>query len=139
VSGLVATLLWRGPFAWIFALTIVGGLAAFLSQVAWMLRRRRPPPPGRRAPDPAVLHACASFASLVITSALGVWLTIAESSASTLRITMAYGVFGLVGFLAQMIVGMEGRLLPIFAWYWAYANNGNKGPVPSPHDMPWRG
>jgi hypothetical protein len=42
---------------------------------------------------------------------------------STLRITMAYGVFGLVGFLAQVIVGMAGRLLPIFAWYWAYANS----------------
>ena len=51
---------------------------------------------------------------------------------------MAYGVFGLVGFLAQMVVGMEGRLLPIFAWYWAYANTGYRGPVPSQHDMPWR-
>ena len=51
---------------------------------------------------------------------------------------MAYGVFGLVGFLAQMVVGMEGRLLPIFAWYWAYANTGYKGPVPSQHEMPWR-
>ena len=139
VSGLFVTLLWRDPFAWIFALTIVAGLAAFLSQAAWMLRRRRPPPPGRRAPDPAVLHAGAALASLIIASALGVWLTIAEPSASTLRLTMAYGVFGLVGFLAQMIVGMEGRLLPIFAWYWAYANSGYKGPVVSPHDMPWRG
>ena len=75
----------------------------------------------------------------MIASALGVWLTIAEPSESTLRIAMAYGVFGLVGFLAQMVVGMEGRLLPLFAWYWAYANTGYKGPVPSPHEMPWRG
>ena len=51
---------------------------------------------------------------------------------------MAYGIFGLVGFLAQIVVGMEGRLLPIFAWYWAYANTGYKGPVPSQHDMPWQ-
>lgn len=137
VSGLFVTLLRRGPFAWIFALTIVGGLAAFLWQVVWMLRRRRPPPPGLRRPDPAVLHAGASFASLAIASVLGVWLTIAEPSASTLRVAMAYGVFGLVGFLAQMVVGMEGRLLPIFAWYWAWANSGYKGPVPPPHDMPW--
>lgn len=34
---------------------------------------------------------------------------------------------------------MEGRLLPIFAWYWAYANAGYQGPVPSPHEMAWRG
>ena len=69
---------------------------------------------------------------------LGVWLTFAEPSPNTLRVAMAYGVFGLVGFLAQMVVGMEGRLLPIFAWYWAYANTGYKGPVPSQHEMPWR-
>ena len=59
---------------------------------------------------------------------LGVWLTLAAPSANTLRVAMAYGVFGLVGFLAQMVVGMEGRLLPIFAWYWASANTGYKGP-----------
>jgi hypothetical protein len=38
-----------------------------------------------------------------------------------------------------MVVGMEGRLLPLFAWYWAYANTGYRGPVPLPHQMPWRG
>ena len=89
---LAVTLLWRGPFAWIFALTIVGGLAAFLSQVVWMLRHRRPPPAGLRQPDPAVLHAGASLVSLAIASALGVWLTLAEPSESTLRVAMAYGV-----------------------------------------------
>jgi len=138
VSGLFATLLLRGPLAWIFAVTVVAGLAAFAFQVVWMLRRPRPRPPGLRRPDPAVMHAGASFASLGAASVLGVWLTIAEPSSATLRIAMAYGVFGLVGFLAQMVVGMEGRLLPIFAWYWAYANSGYKGPVPSQHEMPWR-
>jgi len=76
--------------------------------------------------------------SLGIASALGVCLVIAAPSSTTLRIAMAYGLFGLVGFLAQIVVGMEGRLLPIFAWYWAYANTGYKGPVTSQHDMPWR-
>jgi hypothetical protein len=75
---------------------------------------------------------------LGIASVLGVWLVIAEPSSATLRIAMAYGVFGLLGFLAQIVVGMEGRLLPIFAWYWAYANSGYNGPVPSQHEMPWR-
>ena len=138
VSGLFVTLLWRGPYAWIFALTIVGGLAAFLSQVIGMLRRRRPPPAGLRTPDLAALHAGSSFVSLIIASVLGLWLAFAEPTESTLRVAMAYGVFGLVGFLAQMVVGMEGRLLPTFAWYWAWANSGYKGPVPSPHEMPWR-
>ena len=138
VTGLFVTLLRRGPFAWIFALTIVGALAAFFAQVIWMLRRPRPRPPGLRTPDPAVLHAGASFAWLAVASLLGVWLTFADASSQTLRVAMAYGVVGLVGFLAQMVVGMEGRSLPIFAWYWAYANTGYKGPVPSQHEMPWR-
>jgi hypothetical protein len=138
VTGLFVALLFRSPLAWFFALTVVAGFAAFLSQVVWMLRRPRARPPGLRQPDPAVLHAAAAFTSLSIASVLGVWLTAAQPSPATLRIAMAYGVFGLVGFLAQMVVGMEGRLLPIFAWYWAYANTGYTGPVPSQHEMAWR-
>jgi hypothetical protein len=138
VSGLFVTLLLRSPLTRIFALTVVAGFGSFISQVVWMLRRPRPRPPGLRRPDPAVLHAGASFASLGMASVLGVWLTFAPTSSATLRIAMAYGVFGLVGFLAQMVVGMEGRLLPIFAWYWAFANTGYKGSVPSQHEMPWR-
>jgi hypothetical protein len=136
--GLLASLLRRNPFAWIFALTVIAGFAAFFSQVVWMIRRPRPRPPGLRRPDPAVLHAAASFGSLAIAAMLGLWLTIAQPSDATLRVAMAYGVFGLVGFLAQIVVGMEGRLLPIFAWYWAHANSGYKGPVVSQHEMPWR-
>jgi hypothetical protein len=62
----------------------------------------------------------------------------AEPSSATLRIAMAYGIFCLIRFLAQMVVGTEGRLLPIFASYWAYANTGYKGPVPTQPGMPWR-
>jgi len=138
VSGLFVTLLIRAPFAWAFALTIVAGFAAFLAHVVWMLRHPRPRPPGLRSPDPAALHAGSAFACLAIACVLGVWLTIAELSPSTLRIAAAYGVFGLVGFLAQIVVGMEGRLLPVFAWYWAYANSGFKGTVTSQHQMSWR-
>jgi hypothetical protein len=138
VTGLFISLLWRSPFAWLCALAIVAGLAAFVSQIVWMLRCPRRRPPNLRTPDAAVLHAGASVVSLAVASPLGVWLTFAAPSTKTLRIAMAYGVFGLVGFLAQMVVAMEGRLLPIFAWYWAYANTGYKGPVPSQHEMPWR-
>jgi hypothetical protein len=138
VTGLFVTLLWRGPFAWIFALAIVGGLGAFFLQVVWMVRRPRPRPPNLRTPDPAVLHAAAAFAWLAVASLLGLWLTFAAPSPNMLRVATAYGVFGLVGFLAQMVVGMEERLLPVFAWYWAYANTGYQGPVPSQHEMPWR-
>jgi hypothetical protein len=139
VMGLFVMLLFRSAFVWVAALTVTAGFASFLTQVVWMVRHPRPRPPGLRVPDPAVWHAAAALASLVVACVLGLWLAFAASSEATLRIAMAYGVFALVGFLAQMVVGMEVRLLPLFAWYWAYANSGYKGPVPSPHAMAWRG
>jgi hypothetical protein len=137
--GLFGTLIVRSSWVGAFAIAVVGGFAAFFSHVAWMLRHRRPRPPGLRLPDPAVVHAAGAFGSLVLASSIGLWLAVAPQSELTLRLAMAYGVFGLVGFLGQMVVGMEGRLVPLFAWYWAYANTGYRGPVPSPHDMAWRG
>ena len=137
-AGLFVTLMLRSRVMAIFALVVVAGLGAFLRQVLWMLRRPRPRPPAIKTPDPAILHAGAAFASLAVACALGVWLAVASTSPRTPRIAVAYGVFGLVGFLAQMVVAMEGRLLPLFAWYWAFANTDYKGPVESPHEMPWR-
>ena len=137
-AGLFVTLLLQSALAWVCSLTVIAGFGAFGAHVVYMLRQPRPRPPGLRRPDPAVLHAGASFTCLAIACGLGLWLTLAAPSPNTLRVAMAYGVFGLVGFLAQMVVGMEGRLLPIFAWYWAFANTGDKGPVASQHEMSWR-
>jgi hypothetical protein len=139
ICGLFVTLLLRERVVWVFALVVIAGFAAFFTRVVWMLRHRRTRPPALRTPDPAVWHAIAAIASLIIACGLGLWLTVAATSAVTLRVAMAYGVFGLVGFLAQMVVGMQTRLLPLFAWYWAYANQGYTGPVTPPHDMGWRG
>jgi hypothetical protein len=139
VLGLFATLLTRTRFAWLFAGLIVAGFLAFLAHVVWMLRHPRTRPPGLATADPAVLHAATAFGSLAIACGLGLWLAFADMSPATLRAAAAYGVFGLVGFLSQIVVGMEGRLLPLFAWYWAFANTDHKGPVPPPHEMPWRG
>ena len=138
VVGLATVLLLRSRYTWVFALMVVAGFATFLGQVVWMLRHPRPRPPAVPTPDSAVLHAAASFVSLAAASVLGIWLAFSGPSAWSLRIAMAYGVLGLIGFLSQLVVGMEGRLLPLFAWYWAYANTNFKGPVPSPHGMAWR-
>ena len=138
-GGLFLTLVHRARFSWLFALAVVGGFAAFFLQVARMLRRPRTRPPGAPSPDAAVLHAGAAFVSLGIACALGAALTLMDVSPASLRIAAAYGVFGLVGFLAQIVVGMEGRLVPLLAWYWAYAIADDKTAVPSPHDMSWSG
>jgi hypothetical protein len=135
--GLFITLLSGGTWTWLFALTTIAGVAAFFAQAGWMVRNRRPKPPAIPSPDPAVLHAGAAFVSLAAACALGFWLSIAAPSEWTLRAATAYGVFGLVGFLAQMVVAMQGRLLPLLAWYGA--TEGGRRPATSPHDMPWRG
>ena len=137
-TGLFVSLLLRSRWSWAAAVAIVAGFAVFLSQAIWMVRHPRPRPPAIPSPDPAVLHAAAAFTCLAVACGLGLWLAVAETTGHTLRVAMAYGVVGLVGFLGQMVVAMGGRLLPIFAWYWASAAAGPSGPVVSPHDMPWR-
>jgi hypothetical protein len=86
-------------------------------------------------PDPAVLHAAAAFLSLLAACVAGAWLSRAATSAAMLRMVTVYGVLGLIGFLSQMVVAMEGRLLPLFAWYWA--QRVGRATV-SPHQMTWR-
>jgi hypothetical protein len=47
-------------------------------------------------------------------------------------------VFGLVGFLGQMVVGVESRILPWFAVYHANRVRDGCGPAPDPDAMPDR-
>jgi hypothetical protein len=53
----------------------------------------------------------------VIATALGLALSIGVPAAWRLTAMWIYGVAGLVGFLAQIVVGMQGRLVPLYAWY----------------------
>jgi hypothetical protein len=80
--------------------------------------------------DFAVLHAAGAGVSLLVAIGLGLALVVMSLSSSSLRVATAYGVFGLLGFLAQMVVGMEARLLPLAAWFWVRATD-----APSPHRM----
>ena len=137
-GGLFVALLLRAAVTWVFAVAIVAGLAVFVAHAIWMVRHPRPRPPAMPVPDFAVLHAVAAGASLAVACGLGLWLSVAEPSERMLRAATAYGVFGLVGFLAQMVVAMKGRLLPLFAWYWAAAGHDGAARVPAPHEMPWR-
>lgn len=121
------------------ALTIAAGFVAFLLQIRRMLMARRPPPAALPSPDYGAWQALAAIFFLVLTIVAGLYLAAAPLSEWTLRIAAAYGVLGLVGFFSQLVAGMEYRLLPYYAWYWAFANTNFKGPAPGPHDMPIAG
>lgn len=135
VLGLFTTLLLRGALAFVFGLSIVAGLAVFGGHVVWMRRRLVPKPVAAPTIDVAVLHAAAAGAALIVSAGLGLALLIQPASPRMLHLAAAYGVLGLIGFLAQMIVAMETRLLPLATWMWMYTASGYRVPPPSPHTM----
>lgn len=116
----------------------VAGIGSFLSRVVWMLGNRRPPPTALPRPDWSVVHAFQALAYLVAACALGLYLAVAERSDTTLALASAYGVLGLLGFLSQIIVGVEGRLLPLFGWLWGFADREHKESPPSLYGAPSR-
>jgi hypothetical protein len=136
VVGLAGSFLAHGRGLVLSALLAVAGIAAFLSRVAWMLHNRRPPPSELRHPDWGVAHALQGLVCLALACVLGLYLAAAERSQTTLAVASAYGVLGLLGFLSQMIVGVEARLLPLFAWLWGFADRGYAAQPPSPHRAP---
>jgi hypothetical protein len=124
--GLAGALLFAKPLVPVFAIVTLAGLALFASRVVFMLRNRRPPPTERPRPDWPLVHVLQSLAYLLVACALGLYLAIASSSDTTLRASFVYGVCGLLGFLGQLVIGIEARLLPLAAWLQAFAAGGYK-------------
>jgi hypothetical protein len=139
VLGLTAALLVSKPLVPPFALLTLAGLALFGSRVAFMLRNRRPPPAERPRPDWPLLHVLQALAYLVVAGILGLVLAVSDPSDASLRTAFAYGVCGLVGFLCQLVIGVESRLLPLSAWLHAFADGGYQALPSSLHTaMPRR-
>jgi hypothetical protein len=131
--GLTTALLLAHAWVPLFAALILGGLGLFLSRVAFMLRHRRPPPAERPRPDWALFHALQALAYLALTGVLGLGLAVMPPSDATLRMAMAYGVCGLLGFLCQIVMGIEARLWPLSAWLHGFAAGGYRALPPSVH------
>jgi hypothetical protein len=110
--------------AWPGALIIVGAVASFIARVRSMLARRLPRPPALPARDWSTWQTHMAFAWLLIAVAIGLALTLGAPDGDVLRLMWIYGVAGLVGFLAQMVAGVQGRLVPLYAWYRASASGG---------------
>jgi hypothetical protein len=47
-----------------------------------------------------------------------------------------YGTAGLVGFFAQIVVGMQGRLVPMYLWYRAWARHPGPPPAVAANALP---
>lgn len=136
VLGLVVAIPLGGSLVGVAALTVAAGVLAFLSRVVFMLRNRKPAPTELRQPDLGVLHAFQAVVYLVLSVALGLWLAWGQPSAASGRWFFVYGVFGLLGFLCQMVVGVASRLLPLAFWLWGFADRDFKMTMPPLHRSP---
>ena len=133
VLGLAAGLYAGSRWALLAAVLVLGGLAAFLGRVRWMLEHSRPPAQGLRRPDFGLLHVGVALVCLVLSAVLGALLAVGAAGPHRARVVMAYGVLALLGFLAQMIVGVASRLMPLFSWMREFAASEFREPPPSPH------
>lgn len=132
-TGLFVTLVLQSQWVALYAATTVAGFAAFAIHIGVMLMRRARPAVDLPSPDYAIRHVFLALGSLAVAAALGIVLAVSDMSEGTLRIALAYGVFGLVGFLAQMIVGVQLRLLPLLAWFTAARDTAGPRSLASPH------
>jgi hypothetical protein len=124
IAGLFVSLLLRTALAPRFAGLIIAGFAAAGAHLIWMLRRRRTPSPRNSRRGFAIAHIATAGVWLLCACVCGVILTVSPMTDMTLRTALLYGVFGLVGFLAQIVVGFELHLLPTAAAYWALERSG---------------
>jgi hypothetical protein len=118
VWGLFVALVRRSDLVIVPAILIVAGLVSFGAHVVGLLERPRHPPHSHRRPDAALIHLLGAAVWLLFACVSGLMLCVFPVSESTLRLALVYGTAGLVGALAQVVVGFEQRILPIAAGCW---------------------
>lgn len=116
------------------ALLMLAGLASFVVRMMKVASRRLPRPPALPRRDWSVWQVHAAFIWLVIAATLGFILS-RRGAAGHAGLAWFYGTAGLVGFLAQIVTGMHGRLVPFYAWYRAMAAAGGAHPRGSAHAL----
>jgi hypothetical protein len=133
VLVLAVALVRQSSWAIAGGLLIVGGFASFATQVHAMVGHRLPPPAALPRPDWATRQTHVALASVLIAAPAGLALLLPIPDSWTGRLAWIYGTFGLVGFLAQIVAGIQGRLLPMHAWYRAFEAGGLQPPTQPAH------
>ncbi len=129
--GVTAALaLGRSPLPWLTF--VVGALFAFFHVVRGIVKDKRPRPPDLPPRDWSTWHTHLAMAYLGIAAVLGVVVAVSNPSPALL---WSYGATGLLGFVVQMVVGIGGRLLPMYAWYRALERRDGEFPPVSTHRL----
>lgn len=129
--GLAAALA-RGtsPLPWLAF--VVGALFAFFQVVRGIVRDKRPRPPDLPPRDWSTWHTHLALAYLFVATVLG---AVVATSAPSPALIWSYGATGLLGFIVQMVIGIGGRLLPMYAWYRAVDRSDGELPAISVHRL----
>jgi hypothetical protein len=114
---------------------IGAGLASFVVHIRRALQHRLPRPPRLPRRDWSTWQTHVALLWLVIATGLGLAASLGAGGQGRPWVLWTYGVAGFVGFLAQIVVGMQGRLVPLYAWYRAMAAHGGP-PERAAHDLP---
>jgi hypothetical protein len=86
-------------------------------------------------PDWATWQTHIAFLWLVVAALTGLALTLSVPPRWIIRLGWIYGIAGLVGFLAQIVVGIQGRLLPLYGWYRLMERGTGQPPGRSAHTL----
>ncbi|MPZ20819.1 MAG: hypothetical protein GEV06_23355 [Luteitalea sp.] len=118
------------PAIWVVC--VLGAFVTFFVQVRRMVRQRRPRPIELPRHDWSTWQTHVALLYLLVAASLGIWLAV---RAAPPAVTWAYGAAGIVGFVAQMVVGIQGRLLPLHAWYRSLGRAHGVPPARSVHRL----
>lgn len=117
------------------AALVLAGLGSFVRQVRGIVGRKLPRPPALPRPDWATWQTHAAFLWLIVAASSGAIAVLPVPPAWTIALGWIYGTAGLVGFLAQVVIGIQGRLLPLHGWYRAFEAGGMQPPPRSAHTL----
>ncbi|AMY08387.1 Cbb3-type cytochrome oxidase, subunit 1 [Luteitalea pratensis] len=112
-------------------LLVMGAFAAFFYWIRRTLRNRRPRPTELPPHDWSTWHTHLAIVYLIVAMALGCWLALGDPPKG---VTWAYGATGIL-FVAQMVSGIQGRLMPMYAWYRALERRDGDLPRQSVHRL----
>lgn len=132
---LVKSLMQASAWTTAGALLIVAGLISFVVHVRLALEKKLPPPAALPRPDWATRQTHVALMWLFVAAMLGPALSFGGSGDWRITAGWWYGVAGLIGFLAQVIAGMQGRLVPMYAWYVAFEAGGHAPPAVAVHAL----
>jgi hypothetical protein len=136
VSGLFVGFMFHHPLVRPFAVVTAAGVGVFLLFVVAMIRDPKPGAKKLIRPDLGMLHAMQALFYLLLATIIG--LALVFSSHWHVEWGKVYGVFVLLGFLGQIIIGIGMRLMPMFSFLGSWSGADFKVLPKNPHQMPVR-